>query len=462
MRNESNLIYDQPSQSASTATAKSTASETPGQWAGRNAIRSASTIGESVLGLPGDIAQGINSLAQMIPEEAKNLKGNMGTGVEPLMANLLPMITQGISNVLPTQESLHERTKSLAPEGYLEPKNDYEKFVNDNIGDFAGALTSFALTGGAGAIVPRVLKTTAKSVLGGNVAKKGAEYAGLGDFGQALAKFGGGILGGAWGNRAEVAQQAEQNYTKFEELAQGQRVSAEQTEALANKYLKRTEGSASEANKKIYDWAHNLVNKISEGKIGAVDAKQYAEDINGALRSGEIKGKTAQEALGKLRDSLYNDPMQNLKKINPNAFNAWDTARQDYAALNSGWGASKFIKDYLPVDQFEKLAPFTKTILKNVLGYAATGTTATSAYLYPMATASIGGGIAAAGIGAHEMSRAARLFIKSPTSKKLFGDVLKDISAGNSYKFIKDIGRFNKSVEHFEKSNDNESGLIFD
>lgn len=93
-----------------------------------------------------------------------------------------PDIFERAQNILPTAESIKEHAKDFLPEGYLEPRNDSERFLYDVGEDMGTLLFPLGKTSG-------VLKAGGIS-LGGNIGKYLTKYAGGSEKAQNRAKLG--------------------------------------------------------------------------------------------------------------------------------------------------------------------------------------------------------------------------------------------------------------------------------
>jgi hypothetical protein len=168
----------------------------------RHGARSGARAVESVVGLPHSSAELGESVVGLLPESLKGGKGKIPEGKlsrEELENIYEPErsatdIFTNIKSVLPSSESVREKLSQTAPKGYLEPKNEAEKFADDIISDFTPLLIP---TGGVGKGIVGAAKHVGRALgIAGtsNAASYLAKNLGAGEKGQAVVKLGTALL----------------------------------------------------------------------------------------------------------------------------------------------------------------------------------------------------------------------------------------------------------------------------
>lgn len=300
--------------------------ESQGGSALRNVARSTARATESVLGLPGDIASGVLGLT--------NLGISKLTGSQSPLPSSLP---------IPTSETVKEYVtkpieKKLLPEGYLEPKGEYEELSDAFVGDVASLLVPLKTK------IPfqkSLLK--AGAIAGaGNLASFGAKKLGVGEKGQAGVKIGTMLATSLIGPKS-VKNYMNGLYDNAENLvAEKAKVSAEAIKPNLKKLNKILDlGIMTPTKEKVAKAVSGIESKISRGKIAVKEAIELKRNINELAYSKEAKG------IEKLLPTLTEDLNKTIAKYgvkNPEFFSNWTQAEDIYKGLNTHSKTSKFLQ----------------------------------------------------------------------------------------------------------------------
>lgn len=376
----------------------------------RNKARNLSLIGSTVLGLPGDLVA-------------------FGRGLF------------GLETDLPGSSDIQKGFEKLSG-GYLEPQNDLEKksdeLMKDIYGMSQGGRTTIARNIGI-PIASNLLKEGIKD-LGGN--EKQATYSKIGtmfllDLLHARQTKG---LGGAKKFAGDLFQQSEAS------IPQGATTSAQELETSL-KRLRHDLSSGGTAPSKT-----NSITKIDEvlGSIdnGQIDVKKltdFRKTINELIESRGgfdiTPPKNVQQKaiynLNKVKEKVI-DSLNDYGKVNTKFGNLNKSANEAYAVYSASNKFTNFAKKYS--DKISSKA------VKTMLGLSGVGGT----YLFPTAGASTLAG-SAAFLPVYQASKLTQRVYQSPTLRKYYTDMVKDVVSGNNSQALQNLQSLDKHFQNEER-----------
>lgn len=298
----------------------------------RHIGRSASRAVETVAGLPGDIV----NLALNAPAKAAELI----TG-EKVPESAMKIARAFIPGAMaPTSSELREVSKT-AFNGYLEPKNEKEKFSDEIVSDFASLLIPVK------GKIPFVRSML--SAIGGNVLKKGSELTGLPDWASQTAKIGSMFLISAYNPKGAEKYVNNLFSSSRERLPKNAKVGAQDLLKDLSKVEKELSrgGSAAYKNPSLTK-IKEIKGKIKKGNIPVDDLTQFKIDINQA-RSALYKNteltksseKMAKRYLDQVAASVDNS-LNQYAKTNPKWGELYQSANEGFGAINQ---SKKFVRN---------------------------------------------------------------------------------------------------------------------
>lgn len=306
----------------------------------RHILRSASRIGETALGLPGDIASLPSTLLQ---KGAEKITGKD----QSTAANVAKAVFPGAN--LPTSSQLKEKAVE-ASEGYLAPKGKGEEISDEVIQDFT-SLLSPAKAGGS------LLKTLSRKLgiaAGATGAKELAAGFGAGEKGQAGTKVGTMFLLSIFDPKG-ASKYVSNLYQDAKELVpEGAKVSAKNLSLELSSLRKQLEKGGSAASKtKAIQKIDEINSKISKKQIPVEELTEFKKTINESRASlyDEFKSDKAGRALAKRNlDSVsktVDNALGDYAKVNPEWGNVYNDANAGYAAIQSSKKAAKSVAEFL-------------------------------------------------------------------------------------------------------------------
>lgn len=312
-------------------------SEGYGKAALRNVGRTGMRAVESTLGLPGDISQGLLSLA--------NLGIEKGLGVSSPLPTQSPI--PGSENI---REALQRAPEHLTPEAKAKFQGKFEEVskprgkVEEFSDEFIKDLIPLTLTG--------VSPASAAKLSGiGNLASWGAKEVGAGPGWQSGAKIGTMLLASIPGNGPKLREHMKSLYDKAESsIPQGAQVSAKTLEPRIEKLRSLTStGIETPAKNEILKIIDQLESKIVNGKVPLSEAWQIKKDLNDILFSGKpLKG--LERNLNPLV-SDFNSLLQEAGKQNPDFVKYLTEADDIYRGLNQSSYIKKQLNNIVTADK---------------------------------------------------------------------------------------------------------------
>jgi len=441
--NLDDLIFEEPQQ------------ESMGGAIGRNISRSTLKGVEAIGGFPGDIAEFANVIAQqpqgpsLLPQPTRQY----GVGVNQLLGQALPKATQAVSNVLPTQESLHEKaTKYIAPhlpEKYLEPQGEWEKLGDEFISTLAPSLVFGA---------PKTIKGVGKlatSVATGLGSKEIAKKFGFGQFGQSIAQFGGALLPGILGNAAKVKEKVTENYKLAEEAGKGQYLNGENLWHFTEEELgKLVKGQPLPYKKEAAEQLNGLKTVFhgADRRIPVNEAVDRVQEFNKIGHDTRNFSKEARDVFKRTAEKI-DDSIMNYGKQHKQFGMPYELAKTGYRGLNARTAVEDAIKEWFPVANINsKLGQTAYHVLTSGGSFLFKGLTGLAK------TATVASSVAAV----REGDKLIRLLKHSKLARDIYMDSIKNAANGNKAAFLKDAKNFDLIAQHFEKQDKKKNASIED
>ena len=424
----------------------------------RTGLRTAARIGETVVGLPGDIAQvGLGA--------ANYISGGRVPTYEQVQEKL------PIS--LPTSKNVKEFHEKATGE-YLKPQNAAEELGDEFTGLVTalispakgiGGLTSAAKIGQSLSKVPKAAKV-AGAALGGAQAVKAL---GGSEFAQEGTKLGIMLASGLPGGRKALAQKAEEAYGVVNSIPDTVTHKVPGLESSVKRLQKYTEvGHLTEDKKAIQEFIGSIEKSLEKGTTRTFKRHPNAEAIDlpskiskKALESGEVIINKAipvkelvqleKDANQLLRD--YKFPKQakpylaDLRKefettlteygqTNKPWLEAYEESKDIYRGLHSRSKINQFLDDHTSIQGLFS-SGFTKSLLFGGSLYA------------PAKTAGLVGG----GIAAKQAIKSVELLKNSKSARKYYADALKAALDDNKHAFTQSAKKLDHAAVKFEEKN---------
>ena len=373
----------------------------------RNIAQGTSRIGETILGLPGDLS---NFVRGLFGDESETN--------------------------LPTSKSLREKSEKYSL-GYTKPQNEFEERSNEVLQDIA----SFMLPGSGKYNLVRNLGIPIVA----NLVKEGASYTGNEKLGDA-AKIGTMIMLDLMHHKAGGAKKyAGSLFDQSEKLVpEGAALRSEKLEkSLFDLEKSLASGGSAPSTEKALKKVSEIKSKMKNGEIEInelIDFRKNINEIKTELGGYEVQlpKSIKKKAIANL-DLVKNQIIKSLdeygSKSNPEFGKLNKSANEAYAAYESSNKMAEFIKK--SAKGFTK-NPGTKALL-SLSGIS-------GAYMYPGIVAKAG--IAAVPLYAgYETYKVFHQVMKSPTLRKFYGNILKGAAAGNASQVSKNVQALDKALE---------------
>ena len=390
--------------------------ESLGAYAGRTGARTLARSAESIVGLPGDIANSLLGLTNYGIKKA--------TGAESPLPQQIP--------ILPTSQGIREKfTKPLTGK-YLEPQSSGESFYDDIISD---AATLLIPTKGKIPFKKAVLGALGRSTVG-NTAQWATEEVTGSKLGGITAKIGSMALAGTVGGRKKLNEIKNNSYSEaFLNLPEKAIVNSKN---LVND-VKKINQSIKKAHpdKNFIQGILNDINPIiKNGKSNVADLITTKQNLNKHLLNKltpESK-KITKNLVGKI-----NETIEDYGKKNTNFYKPYKVGEELTTAMNS----SNYVQDILsqsPLIQKSVKNPIVQHLL---IGSAVQGLR----YLNFPKLAALGTG---AGI-MHEGARAYQLLSKSSVARNAYKDLVQATLKNDTKAMAKHLSKLNSAADNFDK-----------
>jgi len=375
------------------------------QYLRRNATRLGSRVAETIGGIPGDIADLIQS--------------GVFSGLESLVG--VPVTNQmrekaKIKFEKPASSSELKKISQEVTKGYTTPRDEKEK-LSDEYAEILGSLLG-----------PMKFRKALGVAALGLGAKKGTEILGAGEGTQEAAKLGTMIVSSMI-NPKGVKQLYTNLYNQAEKLApEGTLVSAKPLEKKLLSLKKDLEkGTLDRFESKVLEQTNRVLEKIKDGKVDVNHMLASQRSINGVagdpefFRRGEHLFPRLQHAV-KDTIKLHKDP-EFLK--------TWHSGNEAFGGLVQSQKLSKFIQKHLGNQ------PLKHAFIASI-GEMAGG--------YPEAIIPTLVGSAAAFTGVKGIELSKRIFA-NPTLRKYYGDILKHAANENAAAMIKSAKLLDEAIK---------------
>jgi len=314
-----------------------------GEEGRRHTGRTAARVGETLLGLPGDVREVTKFAGDWLGDKARGLLGKepltdeeksfIEEQMKPSDWDLLGRLTEA----LPTSSELREGVTRKYTGDYLEPQNKWEAFADDVAQDFAALA------------IPVKGKIPFARALGSSlVANTGGEIAGefLGEDAKNYTKLGLLFATGMVGrNKGGVKKYINELYTDMRsEVPEGARVASSGLESKLKKIeAQLRKGDPSAASKKeAFQKIDAIRNKVQGGEITVDELLELTKDTNEVIFSGKELVRS-QNKLFDIREALH-DATKEYGSQNAEFLSKWKDANQAYAATELSRKVGNWVK----------------------------------------------------------------------------------------------------------------------
>lgn len=405
----------------------------------RHVGRTGARIGETILGLPGDISNvgtaAASWLGGWLGDKARSLLGK-----EPLTAeqkdnikeetrsgdwDLLAQLTES----LPTSTSLKENVTRKYTGNYLEPQNDFERFSDEVASDFASLL------------IPVKGKIPFARALGQSVlANAGGELSGafFGEDAKNYTKIGllfaSGLIGQKGGGVKKYINNLYDDMRS--EIQPGATVSASSLEKqLNNIESSLMKGDPTAASKQpVFQKIKAIRNKISGGEIAVDELIELTKDTNEVIFSGKDIVRKGNKIYD-VRESLQKSTQQ-YGSQNASFLDKWKDANQAYAATEASRKVGNWVK--------QNIKPKDYAYAAGALGLEGLAIGA------PAALGTVGAGAALAGTA--YTAEILKRISQSSALRTYYTNVINNALKQNKASFVRSMKQLDKGIEKsFEK-----------
>lgn len=386
---------------------------------GRNIARTASRAAESVLGLPGDVANAALGV------------GNFLTSGAPKPIPKYSDIQKDLPISLPTSQQVREFGKEHISGQELEPRSEGEALYDEVIGDLASFLIPVK------GKIP--FKGAIAKAIGGNAASWLTKQVGGGEGAQAGAKIGFNLLSGLPGGRKTLTDRMNENYKNADSVSKGASHSAKQLNEDVRKISKYVySGHETDAKKFLKKPVESIENYIRGEKIGVHDAWTLKRDINSVL--GDYSTPREARPFLKNMSASLNNVLKDYGKSNPDFLKSYSEAEDIFKGLHQTSVVSDFLRKNLNLETALK-NPVAKTLFLGGIGGLH--------YLGTLPQVVLGVG---AIVGAREGSKAIDLIKNSSNARKYYADTIKASLAGNVRAASRSLSNLDKEADKYVSS----------
>jgi hypothetical protein len=393
----------------------------------RNAARVATRAGETVIGLPGDIASGILSSSDYIGKKLGNL-----TGSEELKKS----DTSALRNVLPTSENIKKHVtanvEKALPKNYLTPQSEGEKKLDDFTETFASLLSFGGSTSKSISLISRAAK--AAGIAGGSELGKWAteEITGSPALGGAV-KLGTILLGSMIGGRKQLEKEAHNLYQKVNKITDNPKATIDVSNTIAketNNVLKGLGGIESPSKELVKKLGGNLINAVSGKKTmplkELVEADQVLNEIVRSNYQALSENKSSLKRMYDIKNGIEG-AIKSTEKKYPEFYKTYTDAKDILRGLHATDTIRKGLENVARGEHFK--SPLTTYfILKNPT---------------KLATYSAGS------LGAKALTspyKVIQSLAKSPYIRKHYGDMVKAGAQGKFQIALKELHKVDEEL----------------
>lgn len=382
---------------------------------GRHALRSGARIGETLLGLPGDIEA---TVVPAINWVAKQTKKHLGFGK--------PRTEEEIAEgqFLPTSRKLKEFSEK-ASKGYLSPQTEAEQAADE----YLELATSLAVPGPktlAGKKVFQGIKKAGSLAGLASGTKHGLKALGVDEDSANIASFAAlavpGLLKARNPRQTVNALYAEAN----EALPKGAAISAQKIDpAMKNFLTDLRKGTATPSKSAAIRAAEDILEKSKSGLIEVEELMAFKRDINELMKDPHLlrRGEKFLPKIGHEIDQLIDA----YGKHNPEFIQKYRLANQMFGGIEQSAKAVNFLGRY-------------EKYIKNPYTLAALG------LLKPSA---IPGTLEAYAVGktAQKSYEVLHRIFKNPALRKFYGNIVKEASKENAKGMIQFLKKFDQKID---------------
>lgn len=337
----------------------------------RHLTRTASRVGETILGLPGEMRDFFSWMGSSLGEMAGDA-GRKLLGKEPLTddqkSQLREMIDSGnfesVMKAFPTQQELQSYSES-ATRGFTQAQDPIEKFSDEVFKDF----TSLAMPIGN---KPGFLKTLGTAFLG-NAGAKALESLGVSQGGQDALKLGTFLTLGMMG-KGTAREYGNSMLNKAENAIKSKPGVLVDAQPLERKLLQlqndMQKGIQTETKKAVLNLTDGALSKIQNGKMDPEEATQIVRDINEMIYSQgrDINRlERAKKLIPDIKNSIKTQLTDYGKKHNPEFLKYYKEGNQAIAGIEQSNRIANAISKYVNVGDLSPSVKFALgfSVLKN-------------------------------------------------------------------------------------------------
>jgi len=394
---------------------------------GRGAARTVARAGESILGLPSDIASGVLGLGG----------GLVGADVS------------GIQKYLPTSQNIRKYGTETITGQALKPQGGTEEFLDSIVGDAATLLVPGfggvaglakgaglkALSAGSKAAAAKTIgKAFGRAALG-NVAGLAAEEISGSPLLGGVARVGTMMLANTAGGRKALTGQMKGLYEESEMLrSAASKAGAIPLRTKVGHIVKKYTDSAFPDAKKVTAALTPIQTAIdSTGKADVNKLIGLKQGLRQQLLKNEFTPQGAKEVRSAM--GLINETLNKSGKGKK-----WYTAYRDADEIYNALEGSNYIRDFM------NKHPFLQSSYKNpIVGHLLAG----AAIAHPV----IAGGVVTGALGIREGAKMVQLILKSPIARRYYKDALKAAFNNDAATFAKHAAKLDTEVSKFQQDN---------
>lgn len=420
MTNQFRFVFDEPEQQEQSQQSRFVFDEPKPesmlQAAGRYITRSASRVGETVAGFPGDVVQLAKFVREKTPKSLKREPTFVQKGLQTALEKL------------PTSQELKKAMSSWTS-GYTDPKSGGEEFADEVVSDTASLLFGRKMPT-KGGVITKIFKAAKPFFvsLGANLAKEGVEVAGGEEKAQTYGKLGTMFLLEMTGRPSARALRGEL-YNKADALlpkdAAVSTVNLQKKLDALEKHLAK--GGSAPSTTPVMTKVKELQDSIAGGKIPVDELRAYKRKINeiaAPLEANKDVKKQLKKNIDSFR-SVVSGEIKDYGRQNPEFYKAFSQAEEVHGAIEN----SNKVRDFI-----------AKTLKENpklsLLGSA-----------YGLFTAPKAVGVALPAYAAMETGALINRIYKSPTLRKHYLGVIKEALKEDVPAMTKNLQALNQSLK---------------
>lgn len=380
---------------------------------GRHLARTGSRIAETLLGLPGDVGRLLQTGVAQVERGAGKIREKIG--LEPLPTGIRK---PGV----PGPQEIRELSEKIFGEK-VTPQTAAESFIDEIVSDAA------ALAIPVKGKIPFV--RAIGTALAGNLVSEGAEKAGFGEKGKTAAKLGTFFFSGLTG-RGNLKKYWKKQYKLADKaIPEGATVEVfKMDRKLDNLERELRKGVSTPSKEFVLSPLKNIQKKLTTGEIPADELIQFKKDINelrGKLYTDLTGKQSIRYAQGKINDlkGIVDEEIAQYGKTNPKFLKSYKNAEEAYSGFHQSQRVGNWISSVIP---FGKLGKTKILILEAIFKPATLKATIPAA-------------------GALKAGELVTRMLKNPTTRRFYGNLVKDAVNENKAGFIKNLRSLEKEVK---------------